>query len=140
MNQVGRYHTPPTCDRLNGGPFTFRSAGKLSSRGDVTIQECAGLDSSFQGMAATIEMFAGADGVEGAQDIVNLDIKGTRTSAAGFENAPFLAYPEGVCMVEYNRSNEIVQLMFNDLPGVTDLASCQRVGIPVARQYYQLIG
>ncbi|HEY4460353.1 MAG TPA: hypothetical protein VGN81_38945 [Pseudonocardiaceae bacterium] len=140
--QVNRYQKPPAnCTQLNGGPFNFIPKNPLMSEGDLVGGECSGstqINGAEVGAAVEYMIFNTPNGVEAAAQSASQG-GGQQVSGTGFENAPYVSFT-GECMIDYSRSNEAIKLQFLDLPGVTDAASCQSVGMTYAQQYYKLIG
>jgi hypothetical protein len=137
----GRYQTLPDCSALNGGPFTF-GAQQALPQGVVVGQNCfsqaAEIDGSSVTLTANMQVFLMPDGISQAEQAAKFG-DGQPVSVPGFENAPYIDFGD-VCVFDYSRSNEEIELEFAGLPGVTDAASCASVAMPYAKQYYNLIG
>ena len=143
---VGRYQTPVSCSKLNGGPFEFEPTGPITSGPGLTIGSCPGIahtgDASTIGMSVMSQIFTGPGGVAKAEMITTSDnAQGSqRVSGNGFEQPVYFSFSQGNCFVEWARSNENVRLQFLGLPGATDTPSCQSAAMPYATQYYPIIG
>ncbi|HEX4221412.1 MAG TPA: hypothetical protein VHZ97_03555 [Pseudonocardiaceae bacterium] len=138
---AGRYKQPVPCDKLNGGPFTFDTPAHVEPAAYGLTLGCAGQAQDSANVVITLDVLTGPDAVTEAKTRV-VTALGPQIDGTGFENAPYVYYDANnqICDVQYARSNEDAQLSFLGLPGVTDQASCVRVAMPYAQQYYKLIG
>jgi hypothetical protein len=140
----GRYRTAPIgCAQLDMPPYAFTDEFPVALDDNEYEEEClAVLGSQTSGGSAeiTIERDLEPEGVSTARDA--LTAGGQPVSGTAFENPPNATYPSefGGCLLEYVRSNEYVSADFRDLPGVTDLASCEQAALPYVQKLYTLIG
>ncbi|HJP79659.1 MAG TPA: hypothetical protein VJ914_35635 [Pseudonocardiaceae bacterium] len=136
---AGRYQKPPACTKLNGGPFTFQPSGITKTSTWNVAEACQGTGAGGTALAATIQVMTSSDGVANAKRVAGT-VDGQQVSGSGFENAPYMSFFDGSCIVDYARSNEEVTLQFMFIPGVTDVSSCTSAVMPYAKQYYTMIG
>ena len=143
---VGRYTKQPDCTKLGAPPYKFTTV--LPSKEDTVMQalneSCQDAVGEAQTVVATVALqtYLGPGGPGVAQR--DMDGAGQLVSGNGFENPVAVQYQSDAngqrCVFRYNRSNEIVDIVFVSMTGVHDRAGCLSAGLPLVKQLYSQIG